>query len=128
MHPAVANGVTRVGVFESRLPHRTITISIRNDEKRYGVGGALLGCDRDLRIYSRARSTGRRLCMAAAATVQIEARSEPGFGPGYRALNRLDFDKSIQPRIKKLALFNRQTCNRGPCACRACADSRVVWQ
>ena len=92
MDTAVANRVGgRVHKSESRLSHR----SVQGNETRHRVGGAIPGCHPDLRIYERARSARRRLCVAAAATVQIETRSKPRFGVCYCSLYRIYRDKDI---------------------------------
>src|SRR5271170_104849 len=57
---------------EPRFTNRTV----RCDERRYGVGSAHLGGNRNLRIWQRPYSARSGLSMATTTTVQVERGSE----------------------------------------------------
>src|SRR5881397_3685505 len=98
MHSAIGCAVRLE--LEARFADR----SILRDEERDLIVGAFFRGRVHLRIHSRTGPAYGRLCMAAGATVHIEAWPEPQFCLRNRALDRLDFLEGLETHTKQLLL------------------------
>src|SRR5271169_3443844 len=103
---AVWNSAYRsVGVHlvrESRLHHRPID----GEERRHGIGGTVICSGGELRVDTWTASPDGGLCMATAATVQIESwtQSSARFA-GRATFYGIDFGEASQTILKELELL-----------------------
>src|SRR5262245_14906027 len=99
---------------EARLANR----AVRSDERRYGVSGAVLGCDLYLWIDGRTGAADGRLQMAARATVEVEARAQ---AVGHR----IDFLKYVLGNFEESLFRVGETGERVAGSGRAAAHTRI---
>src|SRR5262249_47898833 len=112
VHAAVRGsiGITN----EARLAHWTV----RGNERRQRVLGAIRGRDRDLRIGRRAASSDRRMEVATGAAVEIEARSQT-------VRDRIDLLENVGGGVEEIHLVWAEAGKRSAGAGSAGSDARI---